>query len=241
MGSQLLEDFIKSTGESVPGQGIFEPEKERLLGVNLRGVVWTKMGSMVAYTGNIRFTREGTLEHGLERMVKISLGGEGINLIKAEGVGKLYLADKGKKVSVLKLEKDSICVNYNNILAIEDSIRWEIRMMRKFSGVAESDIYNVKLEGTGIIAISTRHEPLTFRVTRERPIFTDPNTTVAWTGSLEPEVKSDLALKTSIGRSTGESVQMIFRGEGFVVVQPYEEINSQAQTRKGISTVNVYT
>jgi len=199
------------------------------------------MGSMVAYTGNIRFTREGTLEHGLERMVKISLGGEGVNLIKAEGVGKLYLADKGKKVSVVKLEKDSICVNYNNILAIEDSIRWETRMMRKFSGVAESDIYNVKLEGTGIIAISTRHEPLTFRVTRERPIFTDPNTTVAWTGSLEPEVKSDLALKTSIGRSTGESVQMIFRGEGFVVVQPYEEVNSQAQTRKGVSTVNVYT
>lgn len=241
MGSSLLEDFIRNTGEKAPGQGIFEPEKERLLGVNLRGVVWTKMGSMVAYTGNIRFTREGTLEHGLERMVKISLGGEGVNLIKAEGVGKLYLADKGKKVSVLKLEKDSICVNYNNILSIEDSISWEIRMMRKFSGVAESDIYNVKLEGTGIIAISTRHDPLTFRVSRERPIFTDPNTTVAWTGSLEPEVKSDLSLKTSIGRSTGESVQMVFRGEGFVVVQPYEEINSQAQTRKGVSTVNVYT
>lgn len=241
MGSYLLEDFIKGTGEKTTGQGVFELEKERLLGVNLRGVVWTKMGSMVAYTGNIKFTREGTLEHGLERMVKISLGGEGINLIKAEGVGKLYLADKGKKVSVLKLEKDSICVNYNNILAIEDSIRWEIRMMRKFSGVAENDIYNVKLEGTGIVAVTTRHELLTFRVTRERPLFTDPNTTVAWTGNMEPEVKSDLSLKTSVGRSTGESVQMIFRGEGFVIVQPYEEINLQTQTRKGISTVNVYT
>lgn len=241
MGSYLLEDFIRNTGEKAPGQGVFELERERLLGVNLRGVVWTKIGSMVAYTGNIRFTREGTLEHGLERMVKISLGGEGINLIKAEGVGKLYLADKGKKVSVLKLEKDSICVNYNDILAIEDSIRWEIRMMKKFSGVAENDIYNVKLEGTGIIAITTRHEPLTFRATRERPVFTDPNNTVAWIGNLEPEVRSDLSLKTSVGRSTGESVQMIFRGEGFVIVQPYEEINSQTQTRKGVSTVNVYT
>ncbi|HOW13335.1 AIM24 family protein [Methanosarcina sp.] len=241
MGSYLLEDFIRSNGERAPGQGVFELEKEHLLGVNLRGVVWTKMGSMAAYTGNIRFTREGTLEHGLGKMVKISMGGEGVNLIKAEGVGKLYLADKGKKVSVLKLEKDSICVNFNDILAIEDSISWDIRMMRKFSGVTENDIYNVKLEGTGIVAITTNHEPLTFRVTRERPIFTDPNTTVAWTGSLEPEVKSDLSLKTSVGRSTGESVQMVFRGEGFVIVQPYEEINSQTQTRKGVSTVNVYT
>lgn len=241
MGRYLLEDFIRSTGERAPGQGVFELEREHLLGVNLRGVVWTKMGSLVAYTGNIRFTREGTLEHGLGKMVKISMGGEGVNLIKAEGVGKLYLADKGKKISILKLEKDSICVNFNNILAIEDSISWDIRMMRKFSGVTENDIYNVKLEGTGIVAITTHHEPLTFRVTRERPIFTDPNTTVAWTGSLEPEVKSDLSLKTSVGRSTGESVQMVFRGEGFVVVQTYEEINSQTQTGKGVSTVSVYT
>ncbi len=241
MGRYLLEDFIISTGERAPGQGVFELEREHLLGVNLRGVVWSKMGSMVAYTGNIKFTREGTLEHGLGKIVKISLGEEGVNLIKAEGVGKLYLADKGKKVSVLKLEKDSVCVNFNDILAIEDSINWDIRMMRKFSGVTENEIYNVRLEGTGIVAITTHHEPLTFRVTRERPIFTDPNNTVAWTGSLEPEVKSDLSLKTVVGRSTGESVQMVFRGEGFVVVQPYEEINSQAQTRKGISTVSVYT
>lgn len=196
---------------------------------------------MAAYRGNIKFTREGTLEHGLGKMVKISLGGEEVNLIKAEGVGKLYLADKGKKVSVLKLEKDSLCVNFNNILAIEDSIRWDIRMMRKFSGVTENEIYNVKLEGTGMIAITTHNEPLTFRVSRERPVFTDPNTTVAWTGYLEPEVKSDLSLKTNVGKSTGESAQMIFRGEGFVVIQPYEESNSQTQTKKGISTVNVYT
>ncbi len=241
MGSYLLEDFIKNTGERTPGQGVFELERDHLLGVNLRGVVWTRMGSMAAYTGNIKFTREGTLEHGLGKIVKISLGGEGVSLIKAEGVGKLYLADKGKKVSILKLEKESICVNFNDILAIEDSINWEIRMMRKFSGVMESDIYSVKLEGTGIIAITTHHEPLTFRVTRERPIFTDPNTTVAWAGSLEPDAKSDLSLKTSVGRSTGESVQMVFRGEGFVVVQSYEEINSHTQEGKGISTVSVYT
>jgi uncharacterized protein (AIM24 family) len=228
-------------GEKAPGQGVFELERDHLLGVNLRGVVWTRTGSMVTYTGNVRFTREEALEHGLGKSIKISLAGEGVSLIKAEGVGKLYLADKGKKVSVLKLEKDSICVNFNDILAIEDSIIWDIRMMRKFSGVTENEIYNVKLEGTGIVAITTHHEPLVFRVTRERPIFTDLSATVAWTGNLEPEVKSDISLKTIVGRSTGESVQMVFRGEGFVVVQPYEEINSQEQNGKGVSKVNIYT
>ncbi|WP_269850904.1 AIM24 family protein [Methanosarcina horonobensis] len=147
---------------------------------------------------NIRFTREGALEHGLGKCVKISLAGEGVSLIKVEGIGKLYLADEGKKVSVLKLEKDSICVNFNDILAIEDSITWDIKMMRKLSGVVENEIYNVKLEGTGTIAITTHHEPLTLRVTRERPVFTYPSSTVAWAGNLEPEIKSDISLKLAL-------------------------------------------
>lgn len=241
MGCHSLEDFIKSTGGRAPGQGVFELEREHLLEVNLNGMVWTKMGSMVAYTGDIRFMREGGLEHGLGKLVKISLAGEGISLIKAEGRGKLYLADKGKKVSVLKLENDSIFVNCNDILAIENSINWDIKMMRKLSGVMDNEIYNVKLEGTGMVAITTHHDPLTFRVTKERPVFTSPSVTVAWSGNLEPEIKSDISLKTLIGKSSGESVQMVFRGEGFVVVQPYEEVYFQAQTEKIVSNVNIYT
>ncbi|WP_235271675.1 hypothetical protein [Methanosarcina mazei] len=58
---------------------------------------------------------------------------------------------------------------------------------------------------------------------------------------MEPEIKSDISLKTIVGRSTGESAQMVFRGEGFVVVQPCEEINSQEKNEKGVSNVNVYT
>ena len=37
-----------------------------------------------------------------------------------------------------------------------------------------------------------------------------------------------IVLKTLIGRGSGESVQMCFRGEGWVVVQPYEEVYLQA-------------
>lgn len=241
MGCYLLEDFIKSMGERAPGQENFELERDHLLRANLRGAVWTRIGSMVAYTGNIRFAREEALEHGISRKVKISLAGEGISFIKAEGVGKLFLADRGKKVSILKLENNSICVNFNDILTIEDSISWDIRMIRKLSGITEKEIYNVKLEGTGVFAITTHNEPLVFRVTGERPLFTDPGATVAWTGNMEPEIKSDISLKTIVGRSTGESAQMVFRGEGFVVVQPCEEINSQEKNEKGVSNVNVYT
>jgi uncharacterized protein (AIM24 family) len=230
MGRYSLEDFIQSTGERDLGQGIFELERERLLEVNLNSMVWTKMGSMVAYTGNIKFTREGVLEHGLGKLVKVSLTGEGVSLTKAEGRGKLYLADKGKKISVLKLENDSIFVNGNDILAFENTINWDIKLMKKLAGVMAGGLFNVKLEGNGMVAITTHHDPVTFRVTKEHPVFTDPNATVAWSGNLEPEIKTDISLKSFVGRGSGESIQMVFRGEGFVVVQPYEEIYFQAQT-----------
>jgi len=58
-------------------------------------------------------------------------------------------------------------------------------------------------------------------------VFTDPNATVAWSGDLSPDIKTDVSLKTLVGRGSGESLQMAFRGEGFVVVQPYEEVYLQ--------------
>lgn len=73
------------------------------------------------------------------------------------------------------------------------------------------------------MAITTHHRPLTFVVKPGPPVFTDPQATVAWSGSLNPELKTDLQLKSFIGRGSGDSFQMKFDGDGFVVVQPYEE------------------
>ncbi|HWR25714.1 MAG TPA: AIM24 family protein [Methanosarcina sp.] len=229
MGRYSIGDFIQSTGEKDLGQGTFELERDRLLEVNLDGMVWIKRGGMVAYTGDIAFTREGVLEHGLGKLVKKSLTGEGVSLTKAEGKGKLYLADAGKKVSVLKLENESIFVNGNDLLAFEPSISWDIRLLRKVAGMLSGGLFNVKLEGTGMIAITTHYDPLTLKVSAENPVYTDPNATVAWSGNLEPEIKTDISLKTFVGRSSGESIQMAFKGEGFVVIQPYEEVFFQVQ------------
>ena len=81
--------------------------------------------------------------------------------------------------------------------------------------------------GTGLIAITTHFEPITLRVQPGAPVRTDPNATIAWSGNLQPQFKTDVSLKSFLGRGSGESIQMEFNGEGFVVVQPYEEIAFQ--------------
>jgi uncharacterized protein (AIM24 family) len=224
MSRYSIEEFIKQTEQENKGEGLFELETPRMLEVNLDGLVWAKAGAMVAYHGVIKFKREGILEHGLGTAFKKALTEEGASLMKANGQGKLYLADGGKKIIILNLQKESIFVNGNDLLAFEPSIKWEIKLMKKVAGMMAGGLFNVRCEGTGMIAITTYYEPLTLRVTPGQPIVTDPNATVAWSGNLKPEFQTDISLKTLFGRGSGESIQMRFEGDGFVVVQPYEEV-----------------
>ena len=41
---------------------------------------------------------------------------------------------------------------------------------------------------------------------------------------LVSSIKKDVSFKTFLGRGSGETFQMEFDGEGFVVIQPYEEV-----------------
>jgi len=228
MSRYSIAEFVESTRQQDRGEGKFELESPRLLEVNLNGMVWTKTGSMVAYVGQIKFERERILEKGLGKMLKKAVTGEGARLTKATGQGRLYLADTGKKISILDLHDESMFVNGNDLLALEESIEWDIKMMKKMTAMLAGGLFNVKLSGSGMVAITTHYDPLTLIVRPDQPVITDPNATVAWSGNLSPEIRTDISLKTFFGRGSGESIQMEFRGEGFVVIQPYEEVYLQA-------------
>ncbi|HAQ07960.1 MAG TPA: hypothetical protein DCR24_10710 [Bacillus bacterium] len=224
MSRYSIDEFVNNTKQQDKGEGLFEIETPRMLEVNLDGQVWSKAGAMVSYRGSIKFEREGILEHGLGKMFKKAFTGEGTALMKANGTGKLYLADQGKKISILNLQNDSIFVNGNDLLAFEPAIRWDIKLMRRIAGMMSGGLFNVRLEGTGMVAITSHYEPLTLLVTADNPVYTDPNATVAWSGNLQPDFVTDISFKTFLGRGSGESIQMKFNGEGFVVVQPFEEV-----------------
>lgn len=228
MSRYTLDEFVESTVQKDKGEGRFELETQRMLEINLDGSVWTKKGSMVAYVGAVKFTREGIFEHGMGKLLKRAVSGEGTHLTKAEGRGRVYLADEGKKVSILNLQNDTIYVNGNDILAFENTIEWDVRMMRKIAGMMAGGLFNVRLSGTGMVAITTHYDPVTLVARPDRPVITDPNATVAWAGTLDPDFRTDVSFKTFLGRGSGESVQMEFKGDGFVVIQPKEEVYFQS-------------
>jgi uncharacterized protein (AIM24 family) len=222
-----LEAFVNKTLDRDLQQGLFELESERMLDINLNGEVWIKMGAMVAYTGQVKFVREGLMDQGLGNLLKKAVSGEGTRLTKAIGNGSVFCADAGKKITIIQLRNEAINVNGNDILAFEMTLKSEIKMMRRISSMLAGGLFNVRLEGTGLVAITTHYDPLTLPVTPNSPVTTDPNATVMWSGNLQPELKTDIQWKTLLGRGSGESLQMEFRGNGFVVVQPFEEIYLQ--------------
>ena len=222
-----LKEFLAASIQKDQGQGLFELEGDRILEVNLKGEIWTKTGSMIAYLGTVKFEREGILQQGMGNLLKKAISGEGTKLTKASGRGVVYLADAGKKITILNLENESIFVNANDVLAFEPSLKYDIRMLRKMAAMMSGGLFNALFQGSGMIAITSHYDPLTIRVTPDRPVITDPNATIAWSGNLTPEFKTDISLKTFFGRGSGESIQMLFQGDGFVVIQPFEEIYMQ--------------
>ena len=230
MNKYSIKAFIEETAQDESKKDFFQLESPYMLELNINNqtVMLTK-GAMVAYDGNVKFVREGMLSKGVGNLLKKAMSGEGTTMMKTSGTGKVYAADLGKRIRVLYLENEAINVNGNDILAHEENVKSDIKMMKSVAGIMGGGLFQVRLSGTGHVAITTHGQPLTLLVKPGEPVFTDPNATVAWSGNLTPTIKTDVSLKTLIGRGSGESFQMMFQGEGWVIVQPYEETYGTAQ------------
>lgn len=223
MGKYSLDTFVDATIQKNDNAEVFELENDYTLDIHVDGDVKVKLGSMIAYTGDIRFTKESSLSGGLRKFVKKAITSESQDMMDCNGFGHLYVADEGKRVILIELNGETIYVDGNDVLAFENSIDWDIQMFSS-GGYASGDYSHMQLSGHGMIAITSHGKPLTLRVTPKTPVYTDPDATIAWSDGLNINIKTDVNLKTLIGKSSGETFQMEFKGNGFVIIQPFEEV-----------------
>ena len=108
------------------------------------------------------------------------------------------------------------------MLAFEQNINWYITWLKQLAAYAKGGMFNVRLSGNGSVAITTIGDPLVLKVKPNEPLMTDIQATVAWSGGLHPQFKTEIASSTLVGRGSGESIQMKFEGDGFVIIQPFE-------------------
>ena len=212
MSETNLEQF-----REVTPAGRFTLQNSSLLKVRLdNDSIQAKLGSMVAYQGEVRFEHQGG---GLGRFFKKALTGEGVKLMSATGIGDLFLAQDARKIMVLDLQNERMTINGDSILAFEGDVDWDIRRVEGAGRIA-GGLYNVVLEGIGKVAVTSHGEPVLLNTST--PTFADPESAVAWSGGVRTSVRSDVSFKTFMGRGSGETFQIAFEGPGWVLIQPSE-------------------
>jgi uncharacterized protein (AIM24 family) len=171
---------------------------------------------MVAYQGEVRFEYKSG---GLGRFFKKAVTGEGVKLMVVNGTGDLFLAQDKRKVMVLDLQNERTTMNGDNILAFDSGIDWDIKRVEG-AGRLAGGLYNVVLEGTGKVALTSDGEPVLLDTST--PTFADPESAIAWSGGVRTGIRSDISFKTFTGRGSGESFQVSFEGAGWVLIPPSE-------------------
>jgi uncharacterized protein (AIM24 family) len=201
-------------------QDAFALQNSKLLKVRLDQVtVQAKLGSMVAYQGDVTFEHAGS--GGLGRMLKKAMSGEGTQLMKVSGSGEVFLADQAQDIHLIYLENDFITVNGPNLLAFDAGIDWDIKRVQGASSMMGGGLFNMALQGTGWVAILSDGPPVLLNVA-SAPTFADAQAAITWSSGVTTGIKTDVNLKNLVGRGSGESIQMSFQGQGWVLVQPSE-------------------
>ena len=211
----------------------FALQNSKLLKISLNQVtVQTKLGSMVAYQGDVTFEHAGS--GGLGRMLKKAVTGEGTQLMKITGSGEVFVADQAQDIHLIYLENDEITVNGPNVLAFDAGIDWDIqRLQGGAAGAMAGGLYNTSLKGTGWVAILSDGPPVLLNVA-QAPTFADAQAAITWSSGVSVGIKTDVKLKNLIGRGSGESIQMAFTGQGWVLVQPSEgQVTAAATANTG--------
>ncbi|UJA21482.1 AIM24 family protein [Thermoleophilia bacterium SCSIO 60948] len=212
----------------------FSLQNSKLLKVELADVtIQAKLGSMIAYQGDVKFEHAGS--GGLMRMAKKAMTNEGLDLMKVSGSGEVFLADLAQEIQLVHLQDDFITANGANVLAFDAGIDWDVKRVEGVSGMLGGGLYNMELKGTGWVALVSNGTPMMLEVNGEGT-FADPNSAITWSSGLRTDIKTDVNLKTLIGRSSGETIQMSFSGQGWVLVQPSEAPPKGATTATGGAT-----
>ena len=212
---QALAQFKETEGGKA-----FRLQNSKLLKVELAGVeIQAKLGSMVAYQGDVSFEHAGS--GGLSRMIKKAVTNEGADLMKVSGTGEIFLADMAQDVQLLRLEDEAITANGPHVLAFDAGIEWDIKRVEGASGALSGGLYNLELSGTGNVALVSDGPPVLIEIDGEST-FADPQAAITWSQGVSSSVKTDVNVKTLVGKGSGETFQLAFSGSGWLLLQPSE-------------------
>lgn len=201
----------------------FRNNSDRLLEVTLqKETVLAIAGSMVAYTGSIKFEKSILGGEGIFGALKRKVTNEGMQLMQASGTGTVFFAQNAAEITVIPLSGEKMIIESSSLLAYDTSLKTGTSFAGLRGAVSGQGLFSTTVEGQGNIAVISRGNLIMLEVTPANPLRVDPDAFVGYKGNITQEFVFDVNWRTIVGESSGESYQHKFSGQGVVFIQPAE-------------------
>ena len=189
------------------GRPLFHVRPDGGLEIASRGVVFVRKGSVVWYSGKIRFSAEPAFRGTrLER------------ILRADGRGYLFVNDPGRSAFRRDLSGQSLYLEGSRLLALDHGLSFRLEPIHDFRMNRRVDI--LKIQGRGSVILSVGGPLLAHEVSSEFPLNVSSRDLVAWTGDLVPSVLEDRFLEEVMMPDVGSAPKIRFEGTGTVLTEP---------------------
>ena len=185
----------------------------------VNGECYARQGAMVAYRGNLQFEKQG---QGVGNFLKRSVTGEGLALMAVRGQGEVWFAHQAANVFIVDFAPgDSLTVNGRNVLCFDPTLQYDIQVV-KGAGMIGGGLFNSVFNGQGRLAVMCEGNPIIIPVSAQAPVFVDTDAVVGWSAQLRSSLHRSQSFGSMIRGGSGEVMQLMLEGEGFVIVRPTE-------------------
>ncbi|MFF8290134.1 AIM24 family protein [Streptomyces sp. NPDC016309] len=216
MKSDLFASENMAQQAAVPGMTLQNAKSVKYV---VNGEMHARQGSMIAYRGNLQFERKG---QGLGGMLKRAVTGEGLPLMAVRGQGEAWFAHEAQNCFIVDIEQgDALTVNGRNVLCFDATLSYDIKTV-KGAGMTGGGLFNSVFTGYGKLAVICEGNPVVIPVTTHQPVYVDTDAVVGWSAQLDTSLHRSQSLGSMLRGGSGEAVQLMLQGEGFVVVRPSE-------------------
>lgn len=201
----------------------FRNNSDRLLEVKLNNEkVLAIAGSMVAYTGSIKFEKSILGGEGIFGALKRKVTNEGMQLMQTSGTGTVFFAQDAAEIAVIPLSNEKLTIESSSLLAYDVALKTGTNFAGLRGAASGQGLFSTTVEGSGNIAVISRGNLIMLEVTPANPLRVDPDAFVGFKGDIKQEFVFDVNWRTMIGQTSGESYQHKFTGQGVVFIQPAE-------------------
>lgn len=191
----------------VDSRPLFQVRTDGGLEVSSHGAVFVRKGSVVWYSGKIRFSHEPAFQGTrLER------------ILRAEGRGSFFLSDPGRSAYGRELGGHSLYVEASRLLALDTALTFRLDPIHDFRNDRRVDI--LKVHGQGSVILSIGGSLLGHDVSHDFPLIVASRDLVAWSGKLVPSVVEDRFLEEVMVPDPQGSPKIRFEGQGLVLTEP---------------------